>query len=108
MDRCNSRGGRPIFSARLGGQGLLARFPDRHRTLHAHHILQAECSESIAKVGIHAVGGVGRHHATGQICRDRRADLIQGDVRLGLKLDLFRHLRLFAPLGICGPFFRQI
>ena len=39
---------------------------------------------------------------------DRRADLIQRNLRLGLKLNLFGHFGLFPPLAILGPFLRQI
>ena len=76
--------------------------------MHAHDILQVQCGESVAKVGVAAISRVGQHNAPVQVCRDRHADLIQRDFRLGLKLNLFRHFRLFPPLGILGPFPRQI
>jgi hypothetical protein len=41
-----------------------------------------------------------------QVCRHRRADLIQRYVRLGPKLNLFGHFRPFPLLGILGPFLR--
>jgi len=62
--------------------------------------------ESVAKLGVDAVSRVGQHNTTVQVCRYRRADLIQSDVRLDLKLNLFGHLRHFPPLGILGPFLR--
>ena len=60
--------------------------------------------ESLAQLGVDTVSRVSQHHAAVQVCRDRRTDLLQRDLRLGLKRNLFGYFRLFPPLGILGPF----
>ena len=96
------------FPSGLRWQGLFTGFPDRHRALHADNILQLEFGKSVAKLGVDAVSRVSQNNATVQFGRNRRTDLIQRNVRLGLKLNLLGHFRLFPPLGILGPFLRQI
>jgi hypothetical protein len=56
--------------------------------LHAHNIWQAEFGESVAKLGVDAVGRVGQNNATIHVRRHRCPNLFQRDVRLGLKLNL--------------------
>src|SRR5437763_3288331 len=70
--------------------------------------MQAEFGDSVAKLGVDTVSRVGPNNAPVQVCRHRRADLIHGDLRLGLKLNLFGHVRRFPPLAILGPFLWQI
>ena len=74
------------FSSWLGWQGLFARLPDCHRALHAHNILQSEFGESVAKLGVDAVGRVGQNNPAIHLRCHRCPDLVQSDLRLGLKL----------------------
>jgi len=99
----------PLASG-LGWQRLFAGFPRRHRTLHTDHIVQVqvESGESVAKLGVDTISRVSENHATVEACRDGRTDRIQRDLRLGLKRNLLGHFRDFPPLGILGPFLRQL
>jgi integrase len=74
--------------------------PNRDRTLHPYDILQFQRGEAIAELRVDPIGGVGQNHAAVQVGCDRRTDLIQRDLRPGLKFNLFRHFRLFPSLGI--------
>src|ERR1700689_3687261 len=60
------------LSSGLGWQRLFAWLPNRHRALHAHHILQFQLGESVAKLGVDAVSRVSQHNATVQVSRARR------------------------------------
>src|SRR6202034_4087338 len=96
------------FPAWLGWQRLFTGLPDRHRALHANDIWQAQFGEAVAKLGVDAVSGVGQNHPSGHLRRHRCPNLVQRDLRLGLKLNLFRHFRLIPSRAIRGPFLRQI
>jgi hypothetical protein len=70
--------------------------------------LQFELGESVAKLGVDAVGGVGQYNPAGHLRRYCYANLIQGDLRFGLKLNLFGHFCFFSSRGIRGPVLGQI
>ena len=93
----------PHFSSWLGWQRLFAGLPDCHRALHADDILQSELGESVAKLGVDAVGRVSQNDPAIHLRRHRRADLVQSDLRLGLKLNLFRYFCLFPSFGDPRP-----
>jgi len=55
--RCNLVGGRPFPSARFGPRSL-ARSPDGHVLVNAHHIAQLQAADPFPKLGIVAIGGI--------------------------------------------------
>src|SRR6516162_5662148 len=92
----------------LGGQWLFTGSPHRYGTLHSHDIGQLEFGEFVTKLGVHAIGRIRQNHAPIEVGRDGRPDLIQRDLRLGLKGYLFGYFGLFPPLVILGPILGQI
>jgi hypothetical protein len=76
--------------------------------LDADGIDQVQGSETGSKVGVVAVGGIGQDKAARQARRTGRADLIEGDLRLGLKGNVRRDASLDPALGIPGPCLGQI
>src|SRR5712671_5114085 len=88
-----------------GGQGLFAGLPDRHRALYTHDVLQSEPGESVTELCVDAVSRVGQNNPAGHLRRHRCRDLVQSDLRLGLKPDLDWHSTLpltgSRPLDSC-------
>ena len=52
---------------------------------------------------VDAISGVGQYHPAGHLRRHCCSNLIQGDLRFGLELNLLGHFCLFPPLAILGP-----
>jgi hypothetical protein len=57
---------------------------------------------------VYSVSCVGQNNSAGNVRRYRRPDLVQSYLRLGLKFNPIRHFCLIPPLGIFGPFLRQV
>ena len=54
------------------------------------------------------IAGIRQHHSRRNLLFHRLPDLLQSNLRLGLKLNLFRNPSLLAALGILAPHFRQV
>src|SRR5215471_9637902 len=89
-------------------QGLLPRFPDGGIRLNAHHILQSELRKIRAKLRSLSITRICQHYPSGNLLLPRLPNLLQSNLRLGLKLDLLRHARLSTAFRLLAPFFGQI
>src|SRR5215470_11526500 len=69
--------------------GFLSRFPNRYRALHSHDIRHFHLGQSHAELGIVAVSSIGQHYALWNASLAGSPNLLQRNVWLGLKLDLF-------------------
>src|ERR1700734_4290093 len=92
----------------LGWQGFRSRFPNCHRGLHPYDVFESELGDRRAKLSVVAIASVGENNPTGHVRSDRLPNLIQCDLRLGLKASLLGHPCFLSPLGIFGPLLRQI
>src|SRR6202021_948253 len=85
-----------------------ARRPHQGLRLNARHIALAKLGDAPAQLGIVAIAGVHQHHVAGKAGLARPADLIEGDLRLGLERDLLGHPRLAATYIVLDPRLRQV
>jgi hypothetical protein len=51
---------------------------------------------------------IGQHHSYGNLLLHRLPNLLQSNLWLGLKLDLFRNARVSTTLGVLTPYFGKI
>src|ERR1035438_7578228 len=90
-------GGRtPTWFSRWRRQGSVPRFPDCGVRLNAHYILQSELGEVRAELRALPITRIRQYHSHGNLLRHRLPNLIQSNLRFGLKRDLFRNARLPA------------
>jgi hypothetical protein len=71
--------------------------------LHTHHVFQAEFREGLPKAAVDSVTRVGHHHAARNVVLDRPANLLERDLRLGLKLYLVGNAGFGSALLVGGP-----
>src|SRR5437764_14550583 len=93
-----------VRSCRLG---LLSRFPNRYRALHSHDIRHFHLGQGQAELGIVAVSGIGQHYALRNASLAGSPNLLQRNVWLGLKLDIFGNASLLSSFAVLDPTFRQ-
>jgi hypothetical protein len=98
----------PTWLARGCGQGLLPWFPDGGVRLHAHDLLQSELREIRTKWCALPITRIRSYHSHGNLPLDRLPNLLQCNLWLGLKPNLFRDARWFPAGRILAPHFRQI
>ena len=94
--------------ARGYGQGLLPWFPDGGVRLNAHDILQSELREIRTKLCALPITRVRQHHSHRNLLLHRLPNLLQSNLWLGLKPNLFRDARWFTACRILAPHFRQV
>ena len=70
--------------------------------------MELEFGEPAAKPRVVAVIGIREHDTLRDAILERLADLIERNLRFGLKRDLLRHTGLLAPRRVVRPIFRQI
>ena len=87
---------------------MLPRFPDCGVRLNAYYILQPELGEVRAELRAVPITRICQYHSHGNLLLHRLPNLLQSNLWLGLKLNLFRNARLSAAFGILAPHFRQI
>ena len=102
--------GRPAAApdVRLGRQGPGAGRPHGGVRQNARDVGQPQRRDGCAQIDVRAIARIHQHHAARQARRTGRADLIERDLRLGLKADLLGHARLLAAGSVRGPALRQI
>ncbi len=76
--------------------------------MHAEHVLNSQRFKPLTKLAVVAVPGIGLHDSPRHALFDRRGDLLQGDLGLGQKADLFGHSSLAPSRPVGGPGFGQI
>src|SRR6266545_2673678 len=82
-------GGRtPAWFSRWRRQGSLPRFPDRGVRLNAHYILQSELGEVSAELRALPITRIRQHHSQGNLLRHRLPNLLQSNLRFGLKREI--------------------
>jgi len=102
-------GGRtPTWFSRWRRQRLLSGFPDCGVRLNAHDILQSELGEVSAELRALPITRIRQYHSHGNLLLHRLPNLLQSNLRFGLKRDLFRNARFAAAFGILAPHFRQV
>src|SRR5712692_1317990 len=102
-------GRRPTaWFARWGWQRGLSRLPDGCRRLDAYRILQSELGDGGAEWRAVSIASVGQYHSYRDPLFDHLPNLLQSNLRLGLKFRLFGDSGLLAALGILAPHLRQI
>ena len=102
-------GGRtPTWSSCRRRQRLLSRFPDCGVRLNAHCILQSELGELSAELCSLPIPRIRQYHAHRSPLLHGLSNLLQGNLRFGLKPNFFRNARSSAGFGILAPPFRQI
>src|SRR6185295_15992762 len=89
-----------VRSCRLG---FLSRFPNRYRALHSHDIRHFHLAQGHAEIGIVAVSGIGQHYALRNASLAGPPNLLQRNVWLGLKLDLFGDASLLSSFAVLDP-----
>jgi len=92
----------PLFF-RLRRQGVDFGGPKRGLRLNTNRVEKLQRYEPFAETAIVAVGGIGQHHAARHTLVHQRTYLVERDLRLGLKSDLFGYARLLAPLLVVCP-----
>src|ERR1041384_1041225 len=92
--------------SRRSRQGLLSRLPDGCGRLDAYHIGQPELGEGGAKWCAVSIAGVCQYHAYSNLLLYRLADLLERNLRFGLKLNPFRNPSPLAPFRILAPYLR--
>jgi hypothetical protein len=85
---------------------MLSRFPDGCVRLNTHCILQSELSEVSAELRALPITRICQYHSQGNLLPHRLANLLQSNLRLGLKRNFFRNARSPAPFGILTPHLR--
>src|ERR1700689_882482 len=98
----------PPRSPGLGRQGLLARLPNTHRRFPPPRIFQLKFPQASPELTVHAIGGICQNDTARDILRHRLSNLIEGNPRLGLKLNLFRSSCLFPARVIVAPTLRHV
>ncbi len=102
-----ARGGRtPTRFSRWRRQRLLSRFPNCGIRFDTHHILQSDFGERRAELCALPITGVRQDYSHGNLLFHRLPNLLQRNVRLGLKRDLFRNACLSTAFCILSPYFR--
>ena len=92
----------------LGRQRSRAGRPDSGGRQYACDIRQPELCERRAQRDIRPIGRIGQHRAARNAGLTSPADLLNGNLRLGLECDLVRNTNLLSPLAIARPLLRQI
>ena len=98
----------PTWSSCWRRQRLLSRFPDGDIRFDAYCILQSELGEGSAELCSFPIPGIRQYHAHGNPLLHRFPNLLQGNLRFGLKPDFFRNARSSASFVIRAPHLRQI
>ena len=92
----------------LWRQRLGAWRPQAGRGLDADNIEQPEPGDAVAKLGVDAIPGVGQHGRGRKAGLQRRVDLGERDLWLGLEGNRVRHASASATDRVVGPGLRQI
>src|SRR5258705_850702 len=100
--------GTPDFVLALGGHRPRACCPYRRDRLHPNTVLQLHPLQRFTPRRFVAIARIRQHHADGKARGFGRADLLQRDLGLSLKLQLLWHTGLFSPPPIFSPFLRQV
>src|SRR4029450_2379060 len=98
----------PTARPPLRRQRLRAGRPHRGARQNAGDIRQSQGADVLAQARVIAITRIQQHHPARNTGRQGGADLLQCDLRLGLKADLFGNARLTPPHGIPRPLLRQI
>jgi len=98
----------PPRLSRWRRQGSSPRFPDCGVSLNAYYILQTELRKVSAKLRALPITRIRQDYSHGNLPLHRLPDLLQRNLRLGLKHYLFRDPSLSAAFGILAPHFRQV
>src|SRR5437764_14042390 len=102
-------GGRtPTWFSRCSRQGLFPRFPDRGVRFNTYRILQSELSEGRAELRALPITRICQYNSQWHLPLHRLPNLLQSNLWLGLKPNLFRNASLSAAFGILPPYFRPV
>jgi hypothetical protein len=92
----------------FGRPRLAAGRPQGGGGLETDGIGQPDFGDAVTEVGIGAVACVGPYHFGRDPSGADRTKLVQRDLRLGLEDDIIRPAYPGPPIGVIGPFMRQI
>ncbi len=98
----------PDFVFGLGRHRPRAGYPHRGDRLHPHTVLQLHPLQRFTPRRFVAIPRIRQHNAVGNSRGFSRADLLQRELGLGLKLQLLWHTGFFSPPPILSPRLRQI
>src|SRR5262245_24379260 len=98
----------PVATVGLGRQRPLSLRPNCGRLARPNTIVETERHQRVAEIGQVAVSGVGHDHAQFKTSLMGYLNLSESDLRLGAKLNFWRHACSSAPLPIVSPLFGQI
>ena len=87
-------------------QRCFARPPDHRGGQDAGHVGQPKFADPSTQFAVVAVGRVDQHRGRWHTIRQRLAQLLQGDLRLGLEADIVRHTSDRPAGRIVGPLLR--
>src|ERR1017187_4835858 len=94
--------------SRRGRQGVFSRFPPTWGSFNTSYIIPSQVGCAGAEVRIVPIPCIGQYHSHRNLLLQRLPNLLQGNLRLGLKLHSFGNPGLPAAFGVLTPHLRQV